>query len=86
MHTTVGATGTNSGLGPGWETVRIQDPAGAQHTVLSNDMQFTFASALLNQLEDYGTDVGEQCRRLKDRYHTAKTPTEPKPSLEIQDV
>ena len=86
MHTRVGAIGTNSGSVPGLVTVRIQDPAGAQCTVLSNDMQFAFISALLDQLEDYGTDVREHCIRLRDKHHTAKTPIEAKPSLEIQDV
>ena len=65
MHTRVGAIGTNRGSVPGQETVRIQGPAGTQHTVLSNDIQFAFASALLDQLEDYGT-VREHCRRLRE--------------------
>ena len=86
MHTRVGAIGTNSGSVPGQETVRIQDPTGAQHTVLSNDMQFAFASALLDQLEDCGANVREDHRRLKDRHHTAKTLIEAKPSLEIHDM
>ena len=82
----MGAIGTNSGSVPGWETVRIQDPTGAQHMVLGNDMHFAFASALLDQLEDYCADVREYCTRMRDRHHTAKTPIEAKPSLEIQDV
>ena len=86
MHTRVGAIGTNRGSVPGWETVRIQDPADTQCTVLSNDMQFVFVPALLDQLEDYGTNVREHHRRLRDRHHTAKTPTEAKPSLKIQDL
>ena len=86
MHTRMGAIGTNRGSVPGWETVGIQDPAGTQHMVLSNDMQFAFASSLLNQLEDYGANVREHGRRLRDRHHTAKTPIEAKPSLEIQDM
>ena len=86
MHTRVGAIVTNRGSIPGWETVRIQDPAGTQCMVLSNDMQFAFTSALLIQLDDYGTFVREHCRRLRDRHHTANTPIEAKPSLEIQDV
>ena len=65
MYTRVGAIGTNSGSVPGQESVGIQEPVGAQHMELSNDMQFPFASALLEQLEDYGTDVREHCRRLK---------------------
>ena len=84
--TSVAAIGTNSGSVPGWVTVRIQNPAGAQCTVLSNDMQFAFASALLDQLEDYGANVRKNHRRLRDRHHTAKSLIEAKPSLEIQDV
>ena len=86
LHTRVGGIGTNAYSVPGWETVRIQDPVGTQCTVFSKDMQFAFASALLDQLEDYGTDVRKHCRRLRDRNHTAKTPIEAKPSLAIQDV
>ena len=86
MHNRGDAIGTNTGSVPGQETVGIQDPAGTQQTVLSNDIQFAFTSALLNQLEDYGTNVREHNRRLKDRHYTAKRLTDAKPSLEIQDV
>ena len=79
MCTRVGITGANKCSGPGWETIRIQDPMGTQHMVLHNDMQFAFASALLDQLEDYGADVREHCRRLRDRHHTAKPPLETYP-------
>ena len=82
----MGAIGTNAYSVPGWDTVGTQDPVGTQHTVLSNDMQFAFTSALLDQLEDYGTDVREYHRSLRDRHHTAKAPIEAKPSIEIQDV
>ena len=71
LHTKVGAIGTNVYSVPGQETVRIQDPVGTQYMVLSNDMQFTFAS-------DYGTNVREHCRGLRDRHHTAK-PSRQKP-------
>ena len=86
LHTRVGAIGTNAYSVPGWETAGILDPVGTQHMVLSNDMQFDFTSALLDQLEDNGTNVRVHCRRLIDRHHTAKTLTEAKPSLEIQEV
>ena len=86
LHTRVGAIGNNAYSVPGQETVGIQDPVGTQHMVLCNDMQFAFASALLDQLEAYGANVREHCRRLRDRHHTAKTPIQAKPSLEIQDV
>ena len=86
LHTRVGAIGTNPYSIPGQETVGIQDPLGTQCMTLSNAMQFAFASAFLDQFEDYGTDVREHCRRLRDRHHTSKTPIEAKPSLEVQDV
>ena len=85
LHTRVGAIGSNAYSVPGWEPVRIQDPVGTQCTDLSNDMQFAFTSALLDQLEDYGAYVREHCRRLRDRHHTAKIPIEAKLSLQIQD-
>ena len=50
LYTRVGAIGINAYLVPGQETVGIQDPVGTQHMVLSNDMQFAFISALLDQL------------------------------------
>ena len=86
MHTRMDAIGTNQCSVPGRETVGIQDPMGTQHIVLCNDTQFAFTSALLDQLEDYGADVRQHNRRLKDRHHTAKTPMVAKPSIEIQDV
>ena len=54
--------------------------------VLHNDMTFTFTSALLDQIEDYGANVRQHYRRLRDRHHTAKTQMVAKPSLEIQDM
>ena len=86
MHTRVAVPGTNECSVPGWETVRIQDPVGTQHIVLCTDVQFAFASALLDQLEDYGANVREHCRRLRGRHHTTKPPIEVKPSTEIQAV
>ena len=87
LHTRVGAIGTNAYIQYlVQETVGIQDTVGTQHTVLSNEMQFAFTSALLDQCEDYGANVREHHRRLRDRHHTAKTLIEAEPSLEIQDV
>ena len=82
VHTRMGAIGTNGGSVHGQETVWIQDSAGTQCMVLSNDMQFAFTSALLDQLEDYGADVRIHCRRLRDSYHTTKTLIEAKPTPE----
>ena len=86
MHTRVGAIATDKCSVPGWETVGIQDPVGMQCKVLSNDMQRAFATALLDQLEDYGSNVKEHCRRLRTRWYTAKPQIEAKPSLEIESV
>ena len=65
MHAKVGAirTGWTSALGQ--ETVGIQDSVGDKRMVLTYDVQNTFASALLNQLEDLGTNVKEHHRRLR---------------------
>ena len=86
MHTRVGAIGTEKYSVCSLETVRIQDPAGAQCKVLSNDMQYAFATALLHQLEEYGADVKEHGRRLRTRQYPAKPQIVAKPSLEIQSV
>ena len=80
LHTRVRAIGTDKYSVPGQETVGIQDPVGTQCMVLSNVMQYAFVSALLDQLEDYGANVKEHCRRLRNRQYTAK------PYLKIQDV
>ena len=86
MHTRVGAIGANKCSVPGWETIGIQDSVGTQCTVLHNNMQFAFTSALLDQIEEYGTDVRQHHRRLRDRHHTAKAPIVAKHPTEIQDV
>ena len=39
--------------------------------VLNYDMQNSFASALLDQLEDLGADVKELNRRLRPRQYSA---------------
>ena len=86
LHTKVGAIGTDKFSVPGQETVGIQDPVGIQCKVLGNDMQYAFATALLHQLEDYGTNVKEHHRRLRTRQYPAKPQIEAKPSLEIHSV
>ena len=86
LHIRVSAIDTNKYSVPGQETVGIQDPVGMQCKVLSNDMQYAFTTALLDQLEDYGTDVKEHHRRLRTRQYPAKPQIEAKPSLEIQSV
>ena len=86
LHTRVGTIGTDRYSVPGWETVGIQDPVGMQCMVLLDDMQCAFATALLDKLEDYGTDVKEHHRRLRNREYTANSQIEDKPSLEIQSV
>ena len=86
LQTRVGAIGTDKDSVPGQETVGIQDPVGTQYKVLSNDMQYAFATALLDQLEDYGTDVKEHHRRLRTRQYPANPQTETKPSIEILSV
>ena len=67
VHTRVGAIGTDMDSVPGWKTVGIQDPVGIQCMVFSNDMQYAFASPLLDQLEDYAANVKEHHRRLRNR-------------------
>ena len=86
LHTRVGAIGTDKYTVPGWETVGIQEPVGTQCKVLSDDMQYAFDTALLDELKDYGADVKEHHRRLRTRQYTAKPQIEAKPSLEIQSV
>ena len=83
LHTRVGAIGTDKYSVPGWETVGIPDPVSTPCKVLSNDVQYAFATTLLDQLEDYGANVKEHCRRLRIRQYPAKPQIEAKPSIEI---
>ena len=86
MHTRVGAIGNDKYSVPGQETVGIQDLVSTQCKVLSNDMLYGFATALLDQLNDYGANVKEHHRRLRTRQYPANPQIEAKPSLEIQSV
>ena len=86
LHTRVGAIGTDKYSVPGQEAVGIQDLVGTQCKVLSNDMQYAFTTALLDQLEDYGANVKEHCRRLRTRQYPAKPQIKAKLSLEILDM
>ena len=71
MHDKVGAIRTEQSSAPGQETVRSQDSEGNKRMVLNYDMQNAFASALLDQLEDLGTDVKEHYKRLRPRQYSA---------------
>ena len=70
----------------GWETVGSQGPVGTQGMGSRNEMQYAFASALLDQLEENGTDVREHHRRLRIRQYSALPQIEAKPSTMIQAV
>ena len=67
LHTRAGAIGIDKYSVPDQVTVGIQDPVDTQCKVLSDDMQYAFATALLDQLQDYGADVKEYCNRLRTR-------------------
>ena len=84
MHTRMGATSADKYSVLGQENIGIQDPMGTQSKVMNNDMQYAFTTALLDQLEDYGTNVNEPCRRLRAQQYPAKPQIEAKTSLEIQ--
>ena len=84
MHTRMGAISTDKYSVLGLETVGIQDPVGTQSKVMNNDMQYAFATGLLDQLEDYGAGVNEHHRRLRTRQYSTKPQSEAKTSLEIQ--
>ena len=71
MHAKVGAIRTGQSSAFGQETVGIQYSMGDKRMVLNHDMQNAFASALLDQLEDLGTNVKEHHRRLRPRQCSA---------------
>ena len=80
MHAKVGAIRTGPSSALGQEIVGIQDSVSNKRMVLNYDMQNAFASALLDQLEDLGTDVKEHCRRLRPRQYSAIPQIENQPS------
>ena len=84
MHTRMCAISTDKYSVLGQETVGIQDPLGTQSKVMNNDMQYAFVTALLDQLEDHGTNANEQCRRVRTRHYLAKPHIEAKTSLEFK--
>ena len=55
----------------GQEPVEVQEPVGGQKIVINNDMQFAYASDLLDQLEDLGAGVQSHCKRLGVRHYSA---------------
>ena len=61
-------------------TFGIQDSVGSKRMVLNIPMMKTFASALLDQLEDLGTNVMEHHRRLRPRQYSAISQIEKYPS------
>ena len=64
METREAATGADKYSALGQKTAGFQEPVGHRHMVNDNDMQQTFTTALLNQLEDMGVDVTGHRRRL----------------------
>ena len=71
VHTREGAIRTGQSLALGQRTVGFQNPVGNRRLVMDNDMQNAFPSALLDQLEDLGTNVMEHCKRLSPRQYSA---------------
>ena len=67
----VGAIGADQNSAPGQATVGFQEPVGNRRMVTDYQMQNVFATALLDQLEDLGTDVREHHRRLRPRQYSA---------------
>ena len=62
----VGAIGADQNSAPGfWE------PVGNRRMVTDYQMQNAFSTALLDQLEDLGTNVTEHHRRLRPRQYSA---------------
>ena len=68
------------------ETVGNQGSVGTQGMGSRNEMQYAFASAILDQLEENGADVREHHRRLRIRQYSALPQIEAKPSTMIQAV
>ena len=67
MQTREAAIGADKYSALGQRIAGLKEPVGYRHMVNDNDMQQAFATALLNQLEDMGTDVTRHCRQLMAR-------------------
>ena len=67
----VGAIGADQNSAPSQVTVGFWEPVGNRRMVTDYQMQNAFATALLDQLEDLGTNVTEHCRRLRPRQYSA---------------
>ena len=71
IHTREGAKRTGQSSALGQRNVGFQGPVGNRRLVINHEMQNAFTSALLDQLEDLGTDVKEHHRRLRPRQYSA---------------
>ena len=71
VHTREGTTRAGLISVLGQRTVGFQDPVGSRRLVMDNEMQNVFSSALLDQLEDLGTNVKEHHRRLRPMQYSA---------------
>ena len=71
VHTREGAIRTGQSSALGQRTVGFQDPVGNRSLVMDNNMQNAFASALVDQLEELGTNVTECHRRLRPSKYSA---------------
>ena len=49
--------------------MEVQEPVGGHKIVINNDMLLAYASALLDHLEDLGTNVQSHHRRLRVRHY-----------------
>ena len=76
----VGAIGADQNSAPGQVTVGFWEPVGKRRVVTDYQMQNAFATALLDQLEDLGTDVTEHCWRLRPRQYSSLLQIENLPS------
>ena len=66
----VGATGADHSSAPGQVTVKFQEPMGNRR-MHDYQIQNAFASALLDQLDDLGTNVKEHNRSMRPRQYSA---------------
>ena len=71
VHTKDSAIRAEQSLAIGQRHVKFQDPVGNRRLVMDHDMQNAFVSALLDELEDLGTNVNDQHRRLRTRQYSA---------------
>ena len=65
VYSKLGAIRAKKGLAFGQETIEIKDPLSNMRSGFENNLQLSYTSALLDQLEARDADISKHCKRLR---------------------